>query len=111
MNMYEVELNLYHTDTDLKQNQSHFVIEVSMDSLPAKNEKFRFNEKWLDRYEDKMAHNFEKFFSDKSPEFIAVEITDYKDSPATFDYTLYAVGQLIEDKSAFFEPKDKPLDN
>lgn len=109
--MYKVELNLYHTDFDIRQNQPHFPIEVSMDFLPKKNEKFKFDEKWLDQYQEKIALDFERFFNDKSPEFIALEIKDYKDSPSTFDYTIYAVEQLIEEKSAFFDPKDKPQDN
>lgn len=109
--MYKVELNLYHTDSDIRHNQTHFTIEVSINFLPKKHEKFKFDEKWLDQYEEKIATKFENFFNDKSPEFIAIEIKEYINSPSTFDYTIYAVEQLIEEKSAFFDPKEKPLDN
>lgn len=109
--MYKVELYLYHTDSDIAQNQAHFPIEVSMNFLPKKNEKFKFDEKWLDQYDENVAIKFEHFFNDKSPEFITINIKDYKNAPSTFDYTVYAVEQLIENKSAFFDPKEKPLDD
>lgn len=59
----------------------------------------------------KVAIKFERFFNGKSPEFIVLELTDYKNEPSTFDYTIYAAEQLIEEKSAFFNPNEKPLDN